>query len=408
MAKREFDVVVWGASGFTGQLVVEYLAQTYGVAGELRWAIAGRNVQKLEAVRDACLPVAQRQLLPVLVADSNDAASLAALAARTQVVCTTVGPYAKFGTPLVAACAEAGTDYCDLAGEVQWMAKVIPAYQAEAEASGARIVPTCGFDSIPFDMGVWYLQQAMYQRHGVYARQVKGRVGGYRGAPSGGTVASMINAMEDARRDPSIRRTLSNPYALYPAGVAKGKDGPDQAGARLDPDFDQWTSPFIMAIVNTRVVRRSNAVMGFPWGEDFQYGEAVLEPSRLRATRNAIANGVGMAAMAMGPTRKLAQRFLPAPGEGPDRKQREAGYYELFFHGVHPTDRSKDLRVRVTGDMDPGYGSTSKMLGEAAVCLALDTPRGQGGFWTPSSALGESLLQRLTGKAGLTFEVIED
>jgi short subunit dehydrogenase-like uncharacterized protein len=407
MAKREFDVIVWGASGFTGELVVEYLAQTYGVGGELRWAIAGRDAGKLEKVRAAYLPVAQRELLPVLIADSNDAEALAELVKRTRVMCTTVGPYAKFGTPLVAACAEAGTDYCDLTGEVQWMARVIPAYQSAAEASGARLVHTCGFDSIPFDMGVWYLQQAMHERHGVYASQVKGRVGRHRGAASGGTIASMMNIMEEARKDPSIRRVVANPYALYPTGEAKGQDGPDQSTPRFDRDFGQWTSPFVMAVVNTRVVRRSNAVSGFPWGKNFRYDEAVLDSSRLIATRNAIASGVGMAALAIGPTRKLAQRFLPAPGEGPNRKQREAGFYELFFHAVHPTDRSKDMRVKVTGDMDPGYGSTSKMLGESAVCLALDKPRGSGGFWTPSSALGERLLKRLTDKAGLTFEVID-
>lgn len=407
MTKREFDIVVWGASGFTGELVVEYLAQTYGVGGELNWAIAGRNQDKLEQVRDNYLPPKQREQLPILIADSSDPASLARLVARTRVVCTTVGPYSKYGTPLVAACANAGTDYCDLTGEVQWMARVIPEYQGMAEASGARIVQPCGFDSIPFDMGTWYLQRAMLERHGVPACQVKGRVGRNRGAASGGTVASIMNLMEEAKRDPSIRRLVANPYALYPPGTPAGQDGRDQSSARFDPDFNQWTSPFIMAAVNTRVVRRSNALLGFPWGEDFRYDEAVLNRSRLEAIRNAIASGVGMAALAIGPTRKLAQRFLPAPGEGPSRKQREAGYYELFFHGVHPSDRNKDMRVKVTGDMDPGYGSTAKMLGETAVCLAKDKAGVGGGFWTPASALGEQLHKRLVERAGLTFEVID-
>jgi short subunit dehydrogenase-like uncharacterized protein len=407
MSKREFDVIVWGASGFTGELVVEYLARAYGVGGELNWAIAGRNLDKLEQVRDNYLPQNQREHLPILIADSSDPASLARLVARTRVVCTTVGPYSKYGTPLVAACAEAGTDYCDLTGEVQWMARVIPDYQGMAEASGARIVQPCGFDSIPFDMGTWYLQQAMLERHGVPACQVKGRVGRNRGAASGGTIASIMNLMEEAKHDPSIRRLVANPYALYPPGIPAGQDGRDQSNARFDPDFNQWTSPFIMAVVNTRVVRRSNALLGFPWGKDFRYDEAVLNRSRLEAIRNAIASGVGMAALAIGPTRKLAQRFLPAPGEGPSRKQREAGYYELFFHGVHPSDRDKDMRVKVTGDMDPGYGSTAKMLGESAVCLAKDKLGVGGGFWTPASALGEQLHKRLVEKAGLTFEVID-
>ncbi len=336
MNKRDFDVIVWGATGFTGQLVVEYLVETYGVDGELRWAIAGRNRNKLDAVRHACLPAAQRDKLPILLADSDDAASLAKLAQQTRVVCTTVGPYAKYGTPLVAACVEAGTHYCDLTGEVQWMTRVIPQYQEAAVASGARIVHTCGFDSVPFDMGNWYVQQQMFERHGVHAQQVKARVGRNRGAASGGTIASVLNMMEEAGRDPSIRRKMANPYSLYPPGTPAGQDGADQSGAIYDKDFKQWTSPFIMAAVNTRVVRRSNAVLDFPWGENFRYDEATLDTSRYKATRNSVAGVVGMVALALGPTRKLAQRFLPKPGEGPTREQREAGYLQAFHHNKSP------------------------------------------------------------------------
>ncbi|MEZ5571342.1 MAG: saccharopine dehydrogenase NADP-binding domain-containing protein [Halioglobus sp.] len=407
MKKREFDVIVWGASGFTGALVVEYLAQTYGVDGDLRWAIAGRNREKLEAVRHSYLSATQCDKLPILLADSDNADSLAKLAEQTNVVCTTVGPYAKYGTPLVAACVEAGTHYCDLTGEVQWMARVIPQFQKAAEASGARIVHTCGFDSVPFDMGTWYLQQVMFERHGVYASQVKGRVGRNRGTASGGTIASILNMLEEATHDPSVRRQVANPYALYPAGTAPGRDGPDQRGAVYDPDFKQWTSPFIMAAINTRVVRRSNALLGFPWGEDFRYDEATLNHSRYEATRNSLAGGIGMLALALGPTRKLAQRFLPKPGEGPSKAQREAGFYEIFFRGITPSDRTLDTTVKVSGNLDPGYGSTSRMLGEAAVCLAHDPLTTGGGFWTPASALGEHYLARLTSKAGLEFTQID-
>ncbi|MEJ6539403.1 MAG: saccharopine dehydrogenase NADP-binding domain-containing protein, partial [Halioglobus sp.] len=234
MSKREFDIIVWGATGFTGQLVVEYLAETYGVDGELRWAIAGRNRNKLESVRQSCLADGQHDQLPILIADSNDPDSLATLVQKAHVICTTVGPYAKYGTTLVESCVEAGTHYCDLTGEVQWMARVIPKYQKAAEASGARIVHTCGFDSVPFDMGNWYLQQVMLERHGVYAQQVKARVGRNRGAASGGTIASVLNMMEEAQNDPSVRREVANPYALYPAGTPAGRDGPDQAGAKFD------------------------------------------------------------------------------------------------------------------------------------------------------------------------------
>ncbi len=407
MKKREFDLVVWGASGFTGHLVTEYLARTYGTGGDLRWAIAGRNREKLEQVREECLPRSRRKELAVLIADSTDPKSIAKLAAQTRVVCSTVGPYAKYGTPLVAACAAEGVDYCDLTGEVQWMARVIPDYQGTAEASGARIVHTCGFDSIPFDIGTWYLQQAMMKRHGVYASHVKTRVGHTRGGASGGTIASMLNMLDEMKHDPSIREVVEDPYALNPLGAAAGPDGPDQGNARFDPDFGQWTSPFVMAAINTRVVRRSHALLGFPWGKGFRYDEAVLNRSRAMATVNAVGTGAGMMALALGPARKLAAQVLPAPGDGPSRRQRENGSWEVFFHGVHPTDRTLDLRLKVTGDMDPGYGSTSKMLGEAAVCLALDEPATGGGFWTPATALGGQLQQRLANNAGLEFEFVD-
>jgi short subunit dehydrogenase-like uncharacterized protein len=407
MSAREYDVIVWGATGFTGKLVVEYLVERYGVDGPLRWAIAGRNRDKLDAVRATCLADAQREQLPILLADSADASSLAGLVKRTRVMCTTVGPYAKYGTPLVAACVDAGTHYCDLTGEVQWMARVIPTYQQAAEASGARIVHTCGFDSVPFDMGNWYLQQVMFERHGVYAKQVKARVGRNRGAASGGTIASILNMMEEARYDASVRRAVADPYVLYPAGTRAGRDGPDQRGPRFDEDFGQWTSPFIMAAINTRVVRRSNALLGFPWGEDFRYDEATLNKSRSSAVLVSVAGGVGLATLALGPTRKLAQRYLPKPGEGPTREQREAGYYEVFFLGIDPADRGRDTLVKVSGNLDPGYGSTSRMLGEAAVCLAQDALAVGGGFWTPASALGNHYLDRLTAKAGLTFECVD-
>ena len=408
MSAREFDVVVLGATGFTGELVVEYLANTYGVDGDLRWAIAGRNETKLEAVRKRYLDAGRAAQLPLIVADNGDAGSIAALVERTRVVCTTVGPYARHGTPVVAACAEAGTHYCDLTGEVQWMAKVIPAYSEAAQASGARIVHTCGFDSVPSDMGTWYLQQLMHERHGVYARQVKGRVAASRGAASGGTIASILHMLEEAGQDPNVRKQVANPYALYPAGTPRGKDGADQRTAVFDPDFNQWTSPFIMAAINTRVVRSSNALLGFPWGEDFRYDESTLNTSRAQAVGVSVASGVGMLALALGPTRRLAQRFLPSPGEGPDKAQREAGFYELRFLGIDPDDRSHDTRVSVRGDLDPGYGSTSRMLGEAAVCLAKDPLSVAGGFWTPASALGKHYLERLQSHAGLTFSALND
>ncbi|MCB1678726.1 MAG: saccharopine dehydrogenase NADP-binding domain-containing protein [Halioglobus sp.] len=406
MRQRQFDLILFGASGFTGQLVVEYLIDQYGVDGDLKWAIAGRNREKLEQVRSAWLPPEQCGQLPILSADTADPSSLERLCRQTRVLCSTVGPYAKTGTPVVAACVASGTHYCDLCGEVPWMAKVIASYQRAARASGARLIHACGFDAIPSDMGTWFLQRAMHERHGVSAGRVKARVGRIRSAPSGGTVASVLNLLQEAGRDRAVRRVLADPYALYPAGVEPGGDGADQRGARFDPDFHQWTSPFIMAGVNTRIVRRSNALLGFPWGEDFRYDEAVLNRSHYQAVRAAVATGAGMFALALGPTRTLARHFLPQPGAGPDRAEREAGFFEIFFRGIHRRDRTRDILVKVTGDMDPGYGSTAKMLGEAAVCLARGEHDVGGGFWTPASALGEKLLDRLIARAGLTFDVI--
>lgn len=407
MSSREFDVVVLGASGFTGQLVVQYLAQTYGLGKELNWAIAGRNRDKLESVRSRYLSPEQAGELPLILADSNDPESLADMASRSRVVCTTVGPYAKHGTPVVAACAAAGTHYCDLTGEVQWMAKVIPEYEQAARDSGACIVHSCGFDSVPSDMGTWYLQQLMHERHGVYAKHVKGRVSASRGTASGGTVASILNMLEEADEDPTVRRQVADPYVLYPAGVARGMDGPDQRGALFDADFNQWTSPFLMAAINTRVVRRSNALLGFPWGEDFRYDESTLNSSRAQAVALSVASGAGMLTLAFGPARKFAQRFLPKPGDGPDQSQREAGFYELLFHGIDPQNREHDTRIKVRGELDPGYGSTSRMLGEAAVCLAQDSRDVNGGFWTPASALGQPYLERLQTRAGLSFTPVD-
>ncbi len=404
-AQREFDIILWGATGFTGQLVAEYLATTCGGDGTLRWALGGRSEAKLRAVQQSLLDCTGGAEIPLVVADSGDERSLNAMVARSRVICSTVGPYARYGTALVASCAESGTHYCDLTGEVQWMARVIPTYQAAAAASGARIVHSCGFDSIPSDMGTWFLQRQMLAQHGVPACHVKSRVGRNRGTASGGTVASMLTVLDEARRDKSVRALLADPYSLCPAGTT-GPDERDQTVARYDPDFQRWTCPFIMAAINGRVVRRSHYLLGKPWGDDFRFDEAQLCSSRAQALRNTLAMGGVMLGLSTAPGRKLLQRFLPKPGEGPDRAQREAGHYELFFHGVHPQDSNCDLRVRVAGTLDPGYGSTARMLAESALSLAEDPLTCAGGFWTPASALGEHLLERLTSRAGLTFEEV--
>ncbi len=404
---QEFDVVVWGATGFTGRLVAEYLLERYGVGGELRWALGGRNEAKLEALRGEL-----GQEVPLVVGDGDDEASLAELARRTRVVCTTVGPYARYGSKLVQACANLGTHYCDLTGEVQWMRRMIDAHQKQAEASGARLVHTCGFDSIPSDLGVFFLQREMRARHGVPCARIKCRAAKFQGGFSGGTAASLLNVLAEAERDPEVRRILADPYALNPPGQRSGPDAGDRAGPAWDPDFQAWIAPFVMAGINTRVVRRTNALLGQLYGADFRYDEAMLTGSGpagwLRAAALSTGLGATMAAAAVGPLRRGLARLLPKPGEGPTKEQREAGFFVIRLFGAHPQDRGKSLRARVTGDRDPGYGSTAKMLGESAVCLARDELGVGGGFWTPASAMGAPLLARLQASAGVAFALEEE
>lgn len=404
---KSFDIIVFGATGFTGRLVAEYLHQTYGVNGAVRWAMAGRSANKLAEVRDA---LGIDAALPLLVADANDAGALAELVARTHVVLTTVGPYQTYGEPLIRACAAAGTDYVDLCGEPGWMAKMVPQLQDTARASGARIVFSCGFDSIPFDLGVVYAQHEAQQRLGAPLARVHGRVKVMKGTFSGGTVASMLATMEAMKADPSLRRTLIDPFALTP-----GFKGPRQPGdhlAAFDELAQAWTAPFVMATINTKNVHRSHFLLGHPWGTDFVYSEAMLTgdgaKGEQRAKKMARATKVQNILLAFAPTRALLRRFaLPKPGEGPNPEQRLKGRYELLFFGA--TADGRKLTARVTGDRDPGYGSTSKMIAEAALCLVRDIDRSAtpGGVWTPGAAMGMPLIERLRERAGLTFGVVE-
>lgn len=404
---REFDLIVYGAASFVGSILTHYLHQQYGVGGTLKWAIAGRNQAKLDAVKKE-LNAAD---LPTIIADAADKPALTNMATSTKVVVSTVGPYALYGSDLVAACVENGTDYCDLTGETQWMRKMIDQHQTAAQASGARIVHNCGFDSIPSDFGVWFTQQQAQEQFGEPCTQIKMRVKAMKGGASGGTVASMVNVMKEAAKDPALRKILQNPYAVAPEGQRKGVRQPNVTKPEYDKDAKAWLAPFVMAAINTRVVQRSHALQGRPWGDKFLYDEAMMmgdgAKGRMRATGMAIGLGgfVGLAAVA--PTRKVLEKFvLPKPGEGPTPDEQKNGFYDLRFFGT--TASGQTIKTKVTGDRDPGYGSTAKMLGEAAVCLSQDITRRsvKGGFWTPSTAFGQKLVDRLTSNAGLTFEQI--
>jgi short subunit dehydrogenase-like uncharacterized protein len=397
MTERAFDIVLYGASGFTGQLVAEYLASAHT---ELRWAIAGRNQHKLERCRrDLGAPD-----LPILIADSDDADQLKAMALQAKVIISTVGPYARHGSLLLETCAREGTHYCDLTGEAQWMAEVYAKIDPLAKASGARLVHCCGFDSIPSDLSVYFLQKEFKARFGRYASRVSGRMGRASGGVSGGTVASLMLVAEQASQDPVIRARIMDPYALYPAGVSPGSDKPDQTGVAWDDDFDSWTAPFVMAAINTKVVRRSHALAGLPYGDHFGYDESQLCDSRAKALLSAGGLGTVMAGTFFAPTRALLKKLLPDPGEGPDESKRENGFFEFWAHG---SDGSDHLRVKVTGQRDPGYGATSRMLAQAALCLAQDSLAVDGGIWTPASAMGDALLQRLPS-VDIHFKVVED
>lgn len=384
---KDHDIVVHGATGFTGRLVAEYLVQAHGGAGAPRWAMSGRDLDKLARVRDEIGAPADT---PLIQADSNDDASLATLAGSTRIILSTVGPYQLHGSRLVAACAAAGTDYLDLCGEPAWMRAMIDAHEGAARASGARILFSCGFDSIPFDLGVVMLQRAAERRFGAPATRVKGRVVRMKGTASGGTLASMYATMAAAAKNLEIVRLLKDPFALTP-----GFTGPDQPSGII-PEYDReagvWAVPFIMAPINTKNVHRTNALLGHPWGTGFVYDEMVL--TTLGEAAKAAADAVAkMSPFTDGQSYK--------PGEGPSREEREAGFYEVRFSGE--TGDGQKIRLTVTGDRDPGYGSTSKIIAETALFLLRDTPDGPGGIFTPGAALGAPLAERLEARAGLTF-----
>jgi len=389
-SSSKFDIVVYGATGFTGQLVAEYLAAHYRDDKQLKWAMAGRSLDKLAKVRDAIGAAADT---PLIVADAGDPASLKAMIEQTKSVVTTVGPYLLYGNELLAACAASGTDYFDLCGEVPWMARMIDAHQATAERSGARIVFSCGYDSLPFELGVYTCQEAAKKAFGAPVARVKGRVRAMKGTFSGGTAASSKSIFEAAAKDPRLFALLRDPFALTPG--AAGPKQPPGNRVVFDEDLQTWLTPFFMANINTRNVHRSNMLLGYPYGRDFVYDEMQIagpgEEGEARAKRIMAANN------------NLAGQAVPKPGEGPSKEERETGYYDLLFVGVAPDGRQ--VRASVKGDRDPGYGSTSKMIAECAICLLRDAPDVPAGFWTPGAAMREALIKRLADNAGLTFQV---
>ena len=392
MSSSKFDIVVYGATGFTGQLVAEYLAAHYKADSGLKWAMAGRSLDKLASVRDAIGAPADTALI---VADAGNPASLQAMVDQTKSVISTVGPYQLYGSDLVATCAATGTDYFDLCGEPVWMRQMIDAHEAAAKSSGARIMFSCGFDSLPFELGVFFVQETAKKVLGAPVNRVKGRVRDMRGTFSGGTAASFKATFAAAARDLSLVAMLQNPFVLTP-----GFEGPKQPRGNkpvLDEDLGQWTAPFVMATINTRNVHRSNMLLNFPYGKDFVYDEMVVTGAGEQGEANAKRLVAAVNAERMSGAGGLK------PGEGPSKEEQENGLYDLLFVAIGAD--GKQVRAAVRGDRDPGYGSTSKMISECAICLLRDTPEVSAGIWTPGAAMGNKLIKRLVDHAGLTFEV---
>ncbi|MBU3003765.1 saccharopine dehydrogenase family protein [Paraglaciecola arctica] len=406
----KFDIVIFGATSFVGQILTRYMLAQFALDGEIKWAIAGRSQNKLMALKQSLGSAAES--LDVLVADAADEASLNLLCSSTRVIISTVGPYALYGEPLLKTCVALGTDYCDLTGEVQWIAKMLERYESQAKVSGARIVNSCGFDSLPSDLGVYFLQQHAQQKFAERCSSIKMRVKKMKGAASGGTVASMTNIFKEVATNPSLRKLLANPYAICPADHGNKVRQNSMNRPQYDSDFNSWVAPFVMAVINTRIVHRSNALVAGGYSQHFEYNEAMLTGKGIVGGTMATTVGAGLGGFAMAavlpPTRWAMEKFiLPKPGEGPSQDAQEKGFYDLRFYGK--TDSGQEIRVKVTGDQDPGYGSTAKMLAQAAACLAQDISKDcvPGGFWTPASIFGDRLIKRLENYSGLTFEVID-
>jgi short subunit dehydrogenase-like uncharacterized protein len=402
MADKKFDIIVYGATSFVGQIITRYM-HTQFADGSIVWAIAGRSRTKLQQVSDTI----GLSGIEMIVADSVDEGSLRQMCAQTKVVMSTVGPYALYGELLVRVCATTGTDYCDLTGEPQWIRKMQLRHEADAVKSGARILHCCGFDSIPSDLGVHFLQRNALEQFGQTCDRITMRVANMKGGASGGTIASMINMVKEAVSDADLRLELKDPYSLCPPDHSFFVQQPDVKIA-YDNVYGGWIAPFVMAGINTRIVHRSNALSHNSYGAEFTYEEAVASGQGAKGKRMARATSWGVNALMIGlavpPIRWLLESFvLPKPGEGPTEKAQLEGGFDIVFLGS--TAQGETIRCRVTGDRDPGYGSTAKMLSQAAACLAKDVPDTvAGGFWTPATILGDRLIDRLKAHAGLTFE----
>lgn len=410
--KRAYAVVLYGATSFVGQITAHYLAEFLSAnkdksGSEINWAIAGRDQEKLNELQSKLTST-----VDIIIANSDDAASLDAMTEQTQVIISTVGPYLKYGEPLIKSCVDNGTDYVDLTGEAIFIKDMMDKYQEAAKQSGARIVNSCGFDSIPSDLGVYFTQKQAEAKFDSACDVIHMRVKAAKGGLSGGTIASMATIFEEVGQDKSRRKQVANPYLLN-----DDKDAPNARQSNVSkPEYDsehkRWLAPFVMASINTRIVHRSNQLLGYEYGREFKYDEAMWMKDGLKGKLTSYALSAGLlgfaTAMMITPSRELlSKHVLPKSGSGPSKEEQENGYFDIRLFGQTPNKDS--ITTKVTGDKDPGYGSTSRMLSQAALCLAQDISKEEvkGGFWTPASAMGDKLLARLEKHAGLSFDVID-
>ena len=410
--KRAYAVVLYGATSFVGQITAHYLAEFLSAnkdksGSEINWAIAGRDQEKLNELQSKLT-----SKVDIIIANSDDAASLDAMTEQTQVIISTVGPYLKYGEPLIKSCVDNGTDYVDLTGEAIFIKDMMDKYQEAAKQSGARIVNSCGFDSIPSDLGVYFTQKQAEAKFDSACDVIHMRVKAAKGGLSGGTIASMATIFEEVGQDKSRRKQVANPYLLN-----DDKDAPNVRQSNVSkPEYDsehkRWLAPFVMASINTRIVHRSNQLLGYEYGREFKYDEAMWMKDGIKGKLTSYALSAGLlgfaTAMMITPSRELlSKHVLPKSGSGPSKEEQENGYFDIRLFGQTPNKDS--ITTKVTGDKDPGYGSTSRMLSQAALCLAQDISKEEvkGGFWTPASAMGDKLLARLEKHAGLSFDVID-
>lgn len=410
--KRPYAVVLYGATSFVGKITAHYLTSFLSNAKDkdganVTWAIAGRDEEKLNKLQSEL-----DSKVDIIIADSKDVASLDKMTEQTQVIISTVGPYLKYGEPLIKSCAENGTDYVDLTGEAIFIKDMMDKYQDTAKQTGARIVNSCGFDSIPSDLGVYFTQTKAEEKFGEACNVIHMRVKAAKGGLSGGTIASMATIFEEVGQDPSRRKQVANPYLLNNDKEAPNVRQTNISKPEYDSEHKRWVAPFVMANINTRIVHRTNQLLDYEYGREFKYDEAMWMKDGVKGKLSSYAMSAGLfgfaTAMMIKPSREfLSKHVLPKSGSGPSKDEQENGYFDIRFFAQ--TAGEETITTKVTGDKDPGYGSTSRMLAQAALCLAQDVSKEDvsGGFWTPASAMGDKLLMRLEEHAGLSFEVVE-